>query len=405
MEPLAHPAGLERYRALLRTPHARRLFSFSLLARLPIGMTPLALLLLVRETGAGYGAAGAVSAAYFVAAAIAAPISGRLVDKRGATSVLLPRAILSPGLLLGVWALAAAGAPLPAIAACAAAAGALLPPISAALRSLWPRLLDGPELRSSAYALEASLQEVFFVLGPLLVAVLAAVFEPGAALAVGALAGAVGTLGFALTGSVRAYRPEAERDARGFFGALEAQGVRTIVLYSACCGLAFGGVEVAIPAFAEAHGGAELGGIPLALFAGGSLVGGLVAGARSTGHPLRLLRLAAAFLLVALVPPLLAGSLPVLSVLVFVAGLPIAPGFAASYNLIDAVARRGTAAEAFAWIGTAISTGIAAGIAVGGILIDSVSVRAAFGLGLGGAVLAALLAASGRGLDDKRPLG
>lgn len=235
MEPLAHPAGLERYRALLRTPYARRLFSFSLLARLPIGMTPLALLLLVRETGAGYGAAGAVSAAYFVAAAIAAPISGRLVDKRGTTSVLLPRAILSPGLLLGVWALAAAGAPLPAIAACAAAAGALLPPISAALRSLWPRLLDGPELRSSAYALEASLQEVFFVLGPLLVAVLAAVFEPGAALAVGALAGAVGTLGFALTGPVRAYRPEAERDARGFFGALEAQGVRTIVLYSACC--------------------------------------------------------------------------------------------------------------------------------------------------------------------------
>ena len=400
MEPVAHPAGLERYRALMQTPYARRLFAFSLLARLPIGMTPLALILLVRESGGGYGAAGAVSAAYFVAAAIAAPISGRLVDKRGTTAVLLPRAILSPGLLLGVWALASADAPLPVVAACAAAAGAFLPPISAALRSLWPRLLEGPELRSSAYALEASLQEVFFVVGPLLVALLAAALEPGVALAVGALAGATGTLGFALTGPVRAYRPEETRDARGFLGALESRGVRTIVFYSGCCGLAFGGVEVAIPAFAETHGGVELGGIPLALFAAGSLVGGLVSGATSSGHPLRLLRLAAVFLALALVPPLLAGSLPVLSVLVFVAGLPIAPGFAASYSLVDAAARRGTAAEAFAWIGTAVSTGIAGGTALGGLLVDAVSVRAAFALGLCGAALALILAAAGRGLEQ-----
>lgn len=150
----------------------------------------------------------------------------------------------------------------------------------------------------------------------------------------------------------------------------------------------------------ETHGGAELGGIPLALFAGGSLVGGLVAGARSTSHPLRLLRLAAVFLVVALVPPLLAGSLAVLAVLVFLAGLPIAPGFAASYSLIDAAARRGTAAEAFAWIGTAISTGIAAGTALGGLLVDAVSVRAGFGLGLCGAGLAVIFAAAGRGLGD-----
>ena len=399
MEPVAHPAGLERYRALLRTPYARRLFASSLLARLPIGMTPLALLLVVRDAGGGYAAAGGVSAAYFVAAAIAAPISGRLVDRRGATAVLLPRAVLNPCLLLGVWVLAARGAPIVAIAIGAAAAGALLPPISASLRSLWPRLLDGPALRSSAYALEASLQEIFFVVGPLLVAVLAAAFEPGVALAAAALAGGIGTLVFTLTGPVRAHRPVEDRDPPGLLGALESRGVRTIVLYSAACGLAFGGIEVAIPAFAEAHGGAERGGIPLALFAAGSLVGGLVSGAWSTGHPLRLLRLAAFCLALAFVPPLLAGSLPVLSVLVFLAGLPIAPGFAASYSLIDATARRGTAAEAFAWIGTAIATGVAAGTALGGILVDAVSVRASLALGLCGAALAALLALGGRGLE------
>ena len=61
MEPVAHPAGLERYRALLRTPYARRLFASSLLARLPTGMTPLALLLLVRDAGGGRGGGSALS--------------------------------------------------------------------------------------------------------------------------------------------------------------------------------------------------------------------------------------------------------------------------------------------------------------------------------------------------------
>ena len=46
-----------------------------------MGMVGLALLLLVREQGGGYAAAGAVSGAYFVATAIGAPIAGRLVDR------------------------------------------------------------------------------------------------------------------------------------------------------------------------------------------------------------------------------------------------------------------------------------------------------------------------------------
>ncbi|MBA2476515.1 MAG: MFS transporter, partial [Actinobacteria bacterium] len=71
--------GTERYRALLRTPHARRLIAWGLVARLPLGMVPLALLLVVRASGGSYAAAGAVSGAYLVAAAIGAPIAGRRV--------------------------------------------------------------------------------------------------------------------------------------------------------------------------------------------------------------------------------------------------------------------------------------------------------------------------------------
>lgn len=392
--------GTERYRALLRTPHARRLIAWGLVARLPLGMVPLALLLVVRASGGSYAAAGAVSGAYLVAAAIGAPIAGRRVDRSGQARVLLPRAVLNPGLLLAVGGLALADAPTLVLGACAAGAGAVVPPVAASLRSLWPRLLEGPELRATAYALEASLQEVFFLVGPLLVAVVSSAASPAAALALAAAAGGVGTLAFASSAPVRAWRPEAERDVRGLLGALESPGIRTIVLYSGCCGLAFGGSEVAMPAFAEQHGGAALGGVPLAFFAGGSLAGGLVAGARTLGTPRVMLRAATALLAAGLALPLLAGSLHALSALVFVAGLPIAPAFAAAYGLVDAAARRGTAAEAFAWIGTAISAGLAVGTAAGGALVDAAGVRASFALGCAAAAAATLLALGGPGLDD-----
>lgn len=392
------PPGLARYRALLGAPHVRRLVLSGLLARLPMGMVPLALLLTVREDGGSYAAAGAVSGAYFVAAAVGAPIAGRLVDRRGQTRVLLPRAALFSGLLVAVCGLSLVDAPLALVAIAGGAAGAMLPPVGASLRSLWPRLFTGAELRATAYALEASLQEIFFVVGPLLVAILTAASSPLVALLVAAAAGGIGTTLVALTEPVRAWRPDEERHSASVLGALESPGVRTIILLALCLGLGFGGTEVAFPAFAENHGGAELGSIPIALFAGGSLVGGLVAGAFGGGAPRRMIRVGTLLLAAAMALPLLAGSLSAMAVLAFVAGLPIAPVVMSAYGLIDSVARRGTAAEAFAWIGTAVSIGLAAGTALGGVLIDASGTRAPFVMGVGAVLAGAILVALGPGL-------
>ena len=388
-----------RYRALFATPHARRLVASALVARLPMGMVPLALLLLVRDAGGSYGAAGLVSSAYLVAVGLGAPVAGRLVDRRGQTRILLTRAVLNPLLLVAAAILGAADAPLVTLGVVGALAGALLPPVGSSLRALWPRILDGPELRTTAYALEASLQEIFFVVGPLVVAVVAGVVAPAAALVVAAVAGAIGTAVFALTPPVRAWRPEAEPEERSRAGALGSAGVRTIVLFGVCCGVAFGGAEIGMPAFADERGSAALGGVPLAFFAAGSLVGGLVVGARTQREPLSLMRVSAVALALVLAPLAVAPSVALLAALAFVAGLPIAPAFAAAYGLIDRVARRGTQAEAFAWIGTAVSGGIALGAAGGGAAVDAWGVPAAFVLGCAGAVVGAVVAAVGPGLD------
>ena len=393
------PLGIARYRALFQVPHVRRLVLSGLLARLPMGMVGLALLLLVREAGGSYGAAGAVSGAYFVATAVGAPIAGRVVDRRGQARILLRRAGIFPALLGAVCALALLDAPLPVIGACAAAAGALMPPVGSSLRALWPRMFSDGELRAAAYALEASLQEVTFIAGPLLVALLTAAASPALALGVAAAVGGIGTTLIARAEPVRAWRPEEERHTSSILGALESRGVLTIVSLSACLGLGFGGTEVGFPAFAEGHGGAELGSIPLSLFAAGSLVGGLVAGARVTATPARMLRLSTVVLTGGLALPLLGWSLPSMTVLAFLAGLPIAPVVMSAYGLIDAVAKPGTAAEAFAWITTAVFAGFSVGMALGGTLIDAFGVKASFGLGAAAVAAGAVLVALGPGLD------
>jgi MFS family permease len=393
------PLGLARYGALFRVPHMRRLVLSGMLARLPMGMIGLALLLLVRENGGSYAAAGAVSGLYFVATAIGAPISGRLVDRRGQARILRSRAVSFPALLVGVCALALLDAPLPLIGAAAAAAGGLMPPVGASLRSLWPRMFADAELRAAAYALEASLQEITFIVGPLLVALLTAAASPVLALGVAAVVGGVGTMLIALAEPVRAWRPEEERHAASILGALESRGVLTIIGLSGCLGLGFGATEVGFPAFAELHGGAELGSIPLSLFAGGSLVGGLVAGARVTMPPLRLLRVSAVLLTLGLALPLLGWSLPSMAALAFLAGLAIAPVVMSAYGLVDAVAARGTAAEAFSWITTAVFAGFSVGMALGGTLIDAYGAKSSFVLGTASAALGAVLVAVGPGLD------
>lgn len=380
--------GIHPYRELVRLPHARGLIGWSLLARLPLGMTPFALLLLVRGEGDGYGAAGLVVAVYTIALGIGAPIRGRRVDRLGPGPVLRLGAFAYAAMLGVVVLVALADAGVIALAVVAGLAGFLHPPVSAAVRIVWPRLAPG-EFRGTAYAFEAAIQEVFFVVGPLLAASLAAL-EPALAVAGAALASLVGTTATARLRPVREMPPSRTQGA-GLLGALGSPGVRTVVLYATVIGLAFGSVELAMPAFAEQRGARELGGIALACFAAGSLVGGLLAGMWPARDDLRRFLAGAFALAAALVGLQLAVSLPTLALLALVAGLPIAPTVAALYTAIDRTARPGTAAEAFAWFGTAVSVGFAAGSAAAGALVEERGVRWAFGLGAAIALAGALL--------------
>jgi MFS family permease len=381
---------LRIYLDVLRTPFVTRLLSSAVVGRMPTAMAGLAIVLLVREAGGSYAVAGLVAGTYSVALAVTSPLLGRLVDRVGQTRVLVACAVASA---LSFGALAAAGrsaSPL-LLAGLAALAGASIPPVGACMRALWSDLLDHGGQLQAAFAVESTVQELIFVVGPPLVALLAAVFSPAAAvLGTGALLLA-GVGAFVTTPASRAWRPR--RRAADWAGALRSPGIRAVLATAVLLAGAFGTIDVTVVARAEQLGSRVLAGPLLALWAAGSLAGGLAFGSRASdrGPEQRMVGLLA---LVAAMIALLAvaSGLAQLAAGMVLAGLGIAPAVACLYLLVDRLAPAGTVTEAFTWVTTAFATGFAAGNALGGTLVQQVGTDRAFLVAAGGVAAAALLA-------------
>lgn len=377
-----------RHGAVLRAPGVAPIVLAAAVGRIPLGMSTLGTILVLRASGRGYGAAGIAVGMLALGTAGSQPLLGRLIDRAGVRRVLLP---LSLGFGLAQSALALAGAdrhaPLLAIFSLALASGGLLPPVGAAMRGIWPTLLPDIALRSTVFALEAVIQELGFLVGPPLVTLLTVLSSARTALLGAAVIGAVGALAFALlAGGLEL--PVRVRGARALASAM----TRRVVLVSVALGIAFGAVEVALPAFCERHGARAAAGLMSAALSLGSVLGGALIGARAPARSAsRRLAIALGAFGAAIVPLMLVDSIATMIVFSVFAGAPIAPAFAAQYVLLDRGGTPGAGTETFAWNSTAIFVGAAAGTAAGGIAVSAVGYRSSFALGAL-AVLAGALA-------------
>ena len=385
--------SLASYARILRAPGIAAIVFATLVGRLPIGISGLAILLYVQDVTGSFATAGVVAGALALGSAAGAPFSGRIVDWRGERALLPLGFVHAAGLLL-IWVLGAAGGGTAVLAVAAFAAGAAFPPVASVLRSRWPLLLaDEPDLVPAAYALDSVFLEIVFVTGPLLTTVIVATVGPEYALLVSAACVMSGTTMF-LAGLRGRPRPDApEEGTRRFgLGALAAPGVRTIALASLPVGFAFGTIEVVLPAFSADHDAKALAGLLLAVWSGASGVAGLVYGARPMRGRLSDVHLRLAFALPLAFTLLLAAVSPLtMALLVVIAGLPIAPLIASRNQLVERVAPRGTATEAFTWPLTALVSGVSLGAAASGALVEeyswSIAVVAAVAASAAGAAL------------------
>ena len=370
--------SLGRYRSLLQAADVRQILGASLIGRLPIGLTGLAILILVQTQTGSFAAGGAATAVYVAGLAALAPLLGRTIDLYGPRRVLVGCALVFPAALVGLIAAVVHFESTAATLALAGLAGAGFPPITVCMRTFFKQRFAEDQQLTTAYSIESILIEVIFIAGPLLVALLVAIASPAAAVAAAALSGLAGTLLFLRTPALRGWHIE-PRSGRALVGALGEPGFFALLVIVLLFSTAFGFVEIAVTAYATALGDAALAGVLLGMMSLGSALGGLAYGSRSWRHSLEL---QFAWMLA-----VMGAGLSVLALewgrwafagLSFMAGVVMAPALIIQSMMVAKTVRAAYTTEAFTWSTSALLTGVGIGLACGGMLMESLPYRAAF---------------------------
>jgi predicted MFS family arabinose efflux permease len=387
--------GWRRYEPVWSVRPVRRAFTGTLIARTAQTMLPLTILLLVRQRTGSFTEAGIAVAVSGLATVAGGPVTARLADRRGPHVLAVAGAVNAASLVL----LAVTASPAVSWIA-VAAAGLSVPPLTAALRATITVGLTTERDRAAAFSLDAIATELLFIAGPALVSAAAAL--GGTADALFAASGLVVTGSALITrAAARTVRQPVPATTIRRTGRYSRAGQAAMLAPWLAIGsaqmAAIGFVEVAATARVIHLGDSAAAGTVLAVWAVGSMTGGLIYGGRDwpgqASGQLRvlLLLLAAGYAIVSV-----AGDLAALYPLMFVAGLACAPAVTALTTTFSAYANR---TESFAWLASATSLGGSAGYAAGGYLVARDPITTAFLVGAALPVIAAAMVPRSRPSD------
>ncbi|MGW1928412.1 MFS transporter [Streptomyces sp. NPDC001919] len=350
------------YLRLFDLPGTRAFVAGNLIARLPMGMFGVSAVIMIAAAYGSYALAGGVIATGMAAGAVTAPWIARLVDRYGQARIAVPatvHAVLGHLVLLlcvhekaPAWALFA----VTALTATAPNTGGMS-------RARWAHLLQGdPDALHTANAFEQATDELCFMLGPVVAALLCSTLFPEAGTLVGAALFLTGVLIFA--GQRSTEPPVAPRTAAG--SPLRAPGMAPLLAVFLATGAVFGSMEVVTVAFVDG----PVAGPVLALQAAGSCAAGLLYGrARRTVR----LRTCLAAMAALMTMPLLGastGSTAALAAGLLLAGMATAPTMVTGMGLVQRLTPASQLNEGMTLGVTALLGGIAAGSATGGWAAD-----------------------------------
>lgn len=369
-------------------------------ARIPLAMSQLGVLMLIADTTGSYGAGGACAGALAVANAVGATWWGSLADRVGQRGVVLVQSIGSALGIIAVLVVAHADLAWGWAALAATLTGFLLPQVGPLARARWRPIARGERnedtLVATAFSYEGAADEASFVLGPALVGVFTAVWDPTVALVMAAALLLVFGSAFGAHRTARTTGSKAPSDAADL-ARLLTPALVLLCLAQLSIGMVFGSVQNATNVLATEAGQQGLTGLFHALLGVGSVVAGLTMGALPRRWPMpdRLRWFALAFLVLAL-PLLAVDSLAMLVPVLLVLGLTVAPFMITTFTLGERVTDPRRIGAAMTLLAGATGLGYAVGAAVSGRLADEGGQTPAFGVTVAAGVLMCLVAWLGR---------
>jgi predicted MFS family arabinose efflux permease len=362
--------GFARYRAVLSLPGAAAFFAAAAVARLGVAMTILGVLWAVRGATGSFASAGVTTAVFALADATAGPQVARLVEDRGQRRILpwsvAVFVLAVSGLIVG----AGLRLPLAALAVMAMTAGASVPQVGSFSAARWRHAVRTPDQVAAALSLEAALNDVTHLCGPVLVSTLSAVLYPAAGLT---LAGALVAIGMTAFIWQRRSEPPAHgrSDHRLVDHRLLTPAVAALFGVNLSMGLFFGSVPVAITAFAFAHHAPALAGPIAAVSSLTSLSAGLVYGARAQRlQPVTVMLVVSILLVLGTAALGIVPNVPAMFICYGLVGGAIAPILIPSAVLLQRTTDPRVYTQANTWMNSASAVGIAVAAPLTGLAIQ-----------------------------------
>jgi len=364
------------YLDILRLPGAAKFCAAGILARSGGAMVSIGIVLLVSALYGSYGLAGAVSAANGLAWAIGAAILSGLVDRHGQRRVMWPALLISTVGMIALVVLPIVAAPVWTLFPAAMVTGGFGGSVGALVRARWSYLTRDAAQRHTAFSLESTLDELTYVVGPVVATALSTGLHPAAGLVAPIVLGLVGGHLFY---SQKATEPPTRPHPGDLAGVgplwrrliLLVPGVGPIIAVDLLVGAVFGAIDVTTVAATTTWGVRSTAGLILAVFSLGSAAAGFFYGSRTWAASLTRRFLAVLTAMAVFCAALLVVRAPwELALTGLFIGLTVAPTLITANSLIERLTPPHRLTEGLAWMGTGLGIGGSLGASLTGHVID-----------------------------------
>lgn len=315
------------YSELFATPGAKRIASAGFIARMPIAMDTIAIILFVHSVDKRYSIAGALTAVAALTTVISSPLWSKLADHMGQRFVLKIAVPIRIAAICTFVTLVKSGAPIWSWFLTIFIAESASVSIGSMTRRRWVHMIDSKnkDLLATSYTFESLLDEFIYILGPVITTAVVAAIAPVAGLILGVIFLVIGA---PLIASHRPSDPGIEHRAVGekLNSVMRNRKLQAIAIPLTIAGGSFSAVNICVVAFSDERGSKSVSGILLGIWAVGGAVSALINGAIrwKISHGTRYIAYLLGMTAISFTFPLI-DSLYLLAIALFAQGLCIAP--------------------------------------------------------------------------------
>ncbi len=367
------------YRKLFAVPGALRFSIAGSIARLPISMTLLSITFVIVHVKHSYTLAGTVSTGAALISTVFSPTWSRYADRLGQRKVL--RFAIPFYITFDLIFLVAISKHAPTYIWMSAIflAEVFLPNVGGLIRRRWLWVLADDRVQiNTAYSYEALMDEIIFIIGPIVASSAATFISPAAGMIMGFSFMAVGTTLFISQRSTEP--PPFRKDASGDHGFVLAMPTLQAVFFPFIfIGAFFSSVNLVVVGYSQQHHDAPYTGLVLAIWAAGSGVAAIFNGSiKWRLKDASRFRINLVVILVLSLPFFFIHSMVMLSIALFLSGIGVAPLIVAGYNVAEKSVPPEKVTETLSWVIAGLSFGGALPGTFTGHIIDSQGAGKAF---------------------------